>query len=70
MEIKNEEHATQMLQEWQNLSVAARQIRIKQAIEKLELGSMYYDQKGNDKGVNRCDNCILILKEHLAALKN
>lgn len=70
MEIKNEEHAVEMLNEWRHLPGPARKSRIKLAIEKLELSSMYYEQKENDQGVIRCEKCILILKEHLASFEN
>lgn len=36
---------------------------IKQAIESLELSQMYYEQKGNEKGLKRAEKCIEILKE-------
>lgn len=65
MEIKNEEHAAEMLVQWNKLPDLARKREIKLAIEKLELSSMYYEQKGNDQGVERCEKCILILKKNL-----
>ena len=42
MEIKNEEHAQDMLQQWQELPLMARKREIRLAVEKLELSSMYY----------------------------
>lgn len=68
MEIKNVQHAVQVLQEWKNLSETAQKIRIKQALEKLELNCMYYEQKGNDNGVSRMEECITLLKNHLISL--
>lgn len=62
MEIKNEEHAAEMLDQWRQLPDQARKNQIKLAIEKLELSSMYYEQKGNANAVQRCENSILILK--------
>lgn len=68
MEIKNEEHAREMVSQWRKLPVQAQKREIGLAIQKLELGSMYYAQKGNDQGVSRCEKSILILKEHLQNL--
>ena len=70
MEIKNEDHAREMILEWQKIPRVARKRELKIAIEQLELSSMYYDQKGNDKGCARCEKCILILKEHLASVED
>jgi len=69
MNIRNEEHAHEMLVEWQKLPVLARKREIKLAMGKLELSSMYYEQKGNDKGMKRAERCIFILKEHLVTLE-
>ncbi len=69
MEIKNEEHAIKMLQEWQELPILAQKREIRIAIEKLELSSMYYEQKGNDRGVTRTQLCTSILTEHFNTLK-
>jgi hypothetical protein len=68
MEIRNEEHAREMLALWQELAVPARRKEIDLAIQQLELSSMYYEQKGNSQGVDRCEKSILLLKEHRAAL--
>jgi hypothetical protein len=62
MNIKNEDHAAEMLKEWQNLPETARKRQVKTAIEKLELSSMYYEQKGNEKGAARAERCIVLLK--------
>lgn len=69
MEIKNEEHAVNMLQEWQKLPIPAQKREIRIAVEELELSSMYYEQKGNDKGVSRAQRCAIILTEYLNTLK-
>lgn len=68
MEIKNEEHAVTLLQEWQKLPLPAQKREIKLAIEQLELSSMYYEQKGNDNGVTRTNQCISILTEYFRKL--
>lgn len=68
MEIRNEEHAREMLAAWQQLATPARKKEIGLAIQQLELSSMYYEQKGNSQGMDRCERCILILREQLATL--
>ncbi|MHB8790574.1 MAG: hypothetical protein ACYDBT_11895 [Desulfobulbaceae bacterium] len=68
MEIRNEEHAREMLAAWQQLAAPARKKEIRLAIQQLELSSMYYEQKGNSQGMDRCERCILILREQLATL--
>ena len=68
MNIRNEEHAHEMLAEWLKLPLPARKREIKLAIEKLELSCMYYEQKGNDKGMVRSEHCIVIMKDHLQSL--
>ncbi|MCL7489327.1 MAG: phage tail protein [Desulfobulbaceae bacterium] len=69
MEIRNEEHARNMLKEWQGLALSARKNEIRLAIESLELSSMYYEQKGNDKGAERAKRCVTILAEHFNTLE-
>ena len=68
MNIKNEKHAREMLEKWRKLPIPAQKREIKLAIEKLELGGMYYEQKGSDQGVVRCEKCVIILEEHLKSL--
>ena len=69
MEIRNEEHARKMLEKWQKLPDAARKREIRLAIENLELSSMYHEQKGNEKGMQRTERCIRILSEYFDSLK-
>ena len=69
MEIKNEEHAKEMLEKWQQQPLPAQKREIRIALEKLELSSMYYEQKGNDKATERSQRCIGILSEYLATLE-
>jgi hypothetical protein len=68
MEIRNEEHAREMLAVWQQLAAPARRKEIRLAIQQLELGCMYYEQKGNSQGIARCEKCINLLSEQLATL--
>jgi len=69
MEVRNEEHAIKMLQEWQKLPLLAQKREIRLAIEKLELSSMYYEQKDNDKGAKRAQRCASILADHFNTLE-
>ena len=57
-----------MIREWQDLPEQARKRTIQLAIENLELNSMYYEQKGNARGIDRSEKCIRLLKENLALL--
>jgi hypothetical protein len=68
MEIRNEEHAQEMLALWRGLAAPAQRREIGLAIQQLELSCMYYEQKGNSQGTARCEKCILLLKEQLAGL--
>ncbi|MDD3618271.1 MAG: hypothetical protein RBR09_00430 [Desulfobulbaceae bacterium] len=68
MEIDNEDAARAMIKEWGQLPPAAQQREIRHAIQRLELSCMYYEQKGNTRGVARCERSILILGDRLAAL--
>lgn len=69
MEIKNEEHAKEVLIELQNKPVSAQKREIRLAIEKLELSCMYYEQKGNERGCIRSQKSIKILSEHLKSIE-
>ncbi len=69
MDIKNEEHLRDVLEKWQELPLLARKREIRLAIDKLELSSMYYEQTGNDKGVQRANNCVDILTDHLDSIE-
>jgi len=69
MEIKNEEHAREMLRQWQEKPVPAQKREIRLAIEQLELNYMYYEQKGNDRGITRSQLCMDIISQYLATLE-
>ena len=68
MEINNEEDAGAMITEWRQLPTPARKRAIQLAIQRLELNCMYYEQKKNVQGMDRCERCLLILRDHLATL--
>jgi len=69
MEIKNEEHAREMVREWRKLPLPAQKREVRLAIQNLELSCMYYEQKQNDQGVRRCTKSITVLQEHLETIE-
>lgn len=69
MEIKNQDHAREVLLELQEKPLPAQKRVIRLAIEKLELSSMYYELKGNERGMVRVQQCIKILAAHLQEIE-
>jgi len=69
MEIKNEAHAKEILQELQEKPISTQKREIRLAIEKLELSCMYYEQKGNERGVERTQKCIAIITQYFDTLE-
>ena len=65
MEIKNEEHAKGILEQLQEKTLPVQKRELRTTIDKLELNCMYYEQKGNERGVARTRQCIAILSAHL-----
>jgi len=68
MKVKNEEEARRLLVELQAAPVAAQTRELRLAMENLELDQMYYEQKGNEQGVQRCEVCLDLLRGRLAEL--
>jgi len=60
--IGNSEDARAALARWQGRSAPVLASLIRQAIEGLELDQMYYEQKDNTAGVDRCQEAILVLR--------
>lgn len=69
MDIKNEVHALEMIAVWRETPPGSQRREISLAIQQLELSAMYYDQKGNTRGVDRAENCIRLLRDYLAELE-
>jgi len=69
MRISNEQKATEAVEEWKSFSPQAQVMRLRKAIEALELDEMYYDQKGSERGMLRCEACLAILNGRLAELR-
>ncbi len=61
MNIGNEDEALAAIAQWRVEPPRAQLRELQLAIEKLELGQMYYEQKGNDQGVARLGRCIDLL---------
>ena len=68
MKVKNEEEARRLIEELRVNPTAAQARNLRLAMENLELDQMYYEQKGNDQGVQRCEVCLDILRCRLAEL--
>lgn len=68
MKIKNEEEARRLIEALLTRPVAAQTRDLRLAMENLELDQMYYDQKGNEQGVQRCEVCLDLLRQRLAGL--
>lgn len=61
MNINNEKEAREAIEAWRCDPPSAQLRNLQQAVEKLELGQMYYDQKGNEQGSERLAKCLDIL---------
>ena len=66
MNLNSEQETREAIADWQKLSDTAQTMQLRKAIEKLELNEMYYEQKGNDRGVGRCRACLELLREQLS----
>lgn len=68
LKIKNEEETRRLIEELHGRPVAAQARDLRLAMENLELDQMYYEQKGNGQGVQRCEVCLNLLRHRLAEL--
>lgn len=68
MKIKNEEEARRLIAALLASPVAAQSRDLRLAVENLELDQMYYEQKGNEAGVQRCEECLMLLRRRLGEL--
>lgn len=68
LKIKNEEEARRLIEALLSSPVAAQMRDLRLAMENLELDQMYYEQKGNEQGVQRCEVCLDLLRQRLAGL--
>lgn len=68
MKVTNAADAKRLVEQLFASSIAIQTRDLRLAVENLELDQMYYEQKGNDQGVQRCEVCLDILRHRLAAL--
>ena len=68
MKVNNKEDARRLIAELLADPAAAQTRNLRLAMENLELDQMYYEQKGNDQGVQRCEVCLDLLRRRLAEL--
>lgn len=61
MHINNEEEAKAYISRWQTKPTGAQLKNLRMAKESLELSSLYYEQKGNKKGVARAEASLRLI---------
>lgn len=69
MKITDQNSARRLIDQWRPAPVPAQLRNLRLARETLELDQMYYEQKGNSNGVERCEKCLRILREREAELQ-
>jgi len=69
MNINNEADALETITILKSEPPKAQIRSLQLAIESLELNQMYYEQKGNEKGIERTGRCIEILQERKRELE-
>ncbi|VAW36401.1 hypothetical protein MNBD_DELTA04-807 [hydrothermal vent metagenome] len=67
--IDNEDKARLAVEAWKSEAADAQIRHLQLAIESLELGRMYYEQKGSEKGAGRMRRCIVLLKQRCDELE-
>ena len=68
MHLKNEEDTRDAIEKWRSFSPGGQTANLRKAIEAAELDQMYYDQKGNGRGTERCEICLVLLRARLAEI--
>ena len=63
MNIGNEKEAQQAIDAMRQEPLRVQLRNLQLSIESLELGQMYYEQKGNDQGGERLARCLVIVAE-------
>jgi hypothetical protein len=69
MKINDPDTARRLVGQWRLEPIAAQLRNLRSARENLELDQMYYEQKGNDRGVERCRECLAIIATRESELK-
>jgi len=70
MHLQNETEAKETIEKWRDQTPAAQLSKLKKALEGIELDLMYYEQKGNSKGIERCGTCLELLQKRIDELEN
>ena len=68
MHLKNEEETRKAIEKWRSFSPGGQAANLRKAIEATELDQMYYDQKGSERGLERCEICLTLLKDRLSEI--
>lgn len=68
MHLKNEEETRKAIEKWRSFSPGGQAANLRKAIDATELDQMYYDQKGSERGVEKCETCLALLKARLAEI--
>lgn len=68
MHLKNEDETRQAIERWRSTSNSVQTGSLRRSIESMELDQMHYELKGNSRGIDRCNSCLLLLQQRLAEL--
>lgn len=68
--VENMEQALALIEEWRPQSVTSQIRNLKMSLERLELSIMYYEQKGRDQGMERCELCVRLMRARLEELES
>jgi hypothetical protein len=63
MNISSEKDLCALIELWRNASAYVQERNIREAAESMELNMMYYERKGNAKGISRMRSCLDILEK-------
>ncbi len=69
MNINNEADVREAINTLKSEPPKAQIRSLQLAIESLELNQLYYEQKGNEKGIDRASRCIALLQERKKELE-
>lgn len=69
MNINNEEEARAHIGRWHGEPTRAQLKNLRLAKESLELSSLYYEQKGNEKGISRVEASLRLICARIAELE-
>jgi len=70
MKITDTDTARSLIDEWRPEPAAVQLRNLRLARENLELDQMYYQQKDNNRGVERCEECLRMIAARENELKD